>query len=113
MKYEERCPNCGRFIEADADGFYDREWPYHDGAHVVCYCDEECCDKKRAKDQLVEKLTRNEKQYLSRRACGWCDAPLHRDDCCSIYGPRCTPEFLAERRRKCLAEYKPRKATTC
>jgi hypothetical protein len=55
-------------------------------------------------------VTRNQRQYLSRRVCGLCEMPLHRDSCGSIYGPPCTKEFLAERRSKCLKEYKPRAA---
>ena len=46
---QSKCPNCGKFVEHDAGGFYDREYPYHDGAQVVQYCNEQCCDEKRAK----------------------------------------------------------------
>lgn len=55
-------------------------------------------------------MTKNERRYLSRRCCGLCEMPLDRDRCGSIYGPPCTKEFLAERRERCLQEYKPRTA---
>lgn len=47
----DRCPNCGRFVPDEADGFYDREWPYHDGATTLVFCDETCADQQRAKDR--------------------------------------------------------------
>ncbi len=46
---QNKCPNCGKFMMYEDDGFYDREWPYHETAQVVQYCDESCCDAKRAK----------------------------------------------------------------
>lgn len=49
-RHDVRCPNCGRYVPAESDGFYDRCWPYDDGAQVVQYCDENCCDEKRKKD---------------------------------------------------------------
>ncbi len=46
-----KCPNCGKFVEYDADGYYDREYPYGEFSQVVQYCDEACCNSKRAKDK--------------------------------------------------------------
>lgn len=56
---------------------------------------------------LMDGLTKNERRYLSRRACAWCDMPLNREGCGAIY-ERCSEETRKARRKKCLAEYKPR-----
>jgi hypothetical protein len=53
-------------------------------------------------------LTKGERRRLSRYACGWCDQPLDRDTCGSIYGPQCSEETRSKRRDDCLSEYKPR-----
>ena len=50
MSTPQHCPNCGRFLEHDSDGFYNREWPYDDRALMVQFCHESCCNAKRAKD---------------------------------------------------------------
>lgn len=52
-------------------------------------------------------LTRLQRLYLSRRVCGWCDMPLHRDSCGAIY-ERCSTGTRAKRRARCLAQYKQR-----
>jgi hypothetical protein len=56
---------------------------------------------------MLETLTKNERRYLARRSCLLCEQRLDRDSCGSLFGPRCTPEFLADRRARCLAEYRP------
>lgn len=48
---QSKCPNCRKVFEYDSDGFYDREWPYHETAQVVQYCDEVCCNMKREIDK--------------------------------------------------------------
>ena len=53
-------------------------------------------------------MTKNESRYLRRFVCGWCDQPLDRDTCGSIYGPKCSEETRSKRRDDCLSEYKPR-----
>ena len=53
---QDKCPNCGKFVEYDSEGFYDREWPYHETAQFVQYCDEQCCDEKRAKDKAANQV---------------------------------------------------------
>ena len=58
---------------------------------------------------MVGKLSRLERLYLSRRACFLCEARLDRDECFAI-GERCSQAVRDERRRKCLATYKPRAA---
>ncbi len=42
-----RCPQCGRFIKYDSDGFYDtaEKGVDPDTSHVACFCDETCADK--------------------------------------------------------------------
>ena len=54
-------------------------------------------------------LSRNEKQYLSRRICSWCENPLDRPSCGAIY-EKCSVENRMTRLEKCLADYKPRRA---
>jgi hypothetical protein len=59
MENPDRCPNCGRFIEYDADGFYAQEDPHNDVSHVLQFCDERCCDRfyhKREQEQRVSQL---------------------------------------------------------
>jgi len=41
----DRCPNCGRFVEDEADGFYDREDWDDDASLVSVFCDEPCADR--------------------------------------------------------------------
>ena len=53
-------------------------------------------------------LSHNEKRFLSRRVCWLCEQRLDRNECLAFIG-RCTPEQMAERRRKCLETYKPRR----
>lgn len=55
-------------------------------------------------------MTRNERRFLSQHACNWCEQRLDRDECLARYGERCSPEAMAERRRRCLETYKPRQA---
>jgi len=46
----DRCPNCGRFVEDEADGFYAKLDPLDDMAPVVPFCDEPCVDAYRVKN---------------------------------------------------------------
>ena len=59
MTTTDQCPNCGRFIEYDADGFYAHEDPENDVSEVLQFCDERCCDcfhHKREQEQRVSQL---------------------------------------------------------
>ncbi len=59
------------------------------------------------------KLTKLQKQYLSRRACAFCEQPLDRLVCYTSLTPDeqpCTLEQLESRQLRCLKEYKPRKS---
>ena len=49
-KHDLRCPNCGKFVESDADGYYDRMPPYTEDAYVECFCDEACSQAFRVKN---------------------------------------------------------------
>ena len=49
-RHDARCPNCGKYVEADGCGYYDKAWPYSDEGDVLMFCDENCADEKRAKD---------------------------------------------------------------
>lgn len=49
-RHDTRCGNCGRYVEAEADGFYDKRWPYSDESDVLVFCDLSCADQQRAKD---------------------------------------------------------------
>ena len=42
-----RCPNCGRFVEFDANGYYDTGERGADPkfTSVACFCDETCACK--------------------------------------------------------------------
>lgn len=44
MSHETRCPNCGRFVEFDADGYYDTAERGADPetTRVACFCNEAC-----------------------------------------------------------------------
>ena len=53
-------------------------------------------------------MTPLEKRFLRRRVCALCEQRLDRDSCAALFSPRCSPELIAERRRKCLETYKPR-----
>ncbi len=48
-QHELRCPNCGRFVEADAKGFYDRLDRCDDTSLVRCFCAERCADEHAAR----------------------------------------------------------------
>lgn len=52
-------------------------------------------------------MTKNEKRFLSRHVCAWCQHRLDVDGCSALY-EKCTPEQQAKRREKCLEAYKPR-----
>ena len=56
---------------------------------------------------MSEALTRNEKRFLSRFVCVWCEQRLDREECSAIYS-RCTKEEMAKRRADVLKTYKPR-----
>jgi hypothetical protein len=46
--HDARCPKCGKFVPADADGFYDWDTKGSDefsGAYVVAFCNKQCADK--------------------------------------------------------------------
>jgi hypothetical protein len=53
-------------------------------------------------------LTRNEKRYLAKFQCAWCDQRIDQDCCGAIY-EKCSNEVIAKRREECLTKYKPRK----
>ncbi len=42
---QEQCPNCGRFMELDADGWYDREYRDYEESLILQFCDESCADR--------------------------------------------------------------------
>jgi len=46
-KHDQRCPTCGKFVEEDANGYYDTIPGGRDGFdYVECYCNEECAKRK-------------------------------------------------------------------
>lgn len=51
--------------------------------------------------------TKNERRYLSRFECAWCDQPLDRDTCGAI-GEKCSESTRRDKRERCLLEYRPR-----
>lgn len=53
-KHDEKCPDCGRFVSMDADGWYSRIDPYlvEDGrvwedscSYMAVFCNEKCADQ--------------------------------------------------------------------
>ena len=45
--HAERCPTCGRFVPAEADGYYDLPPGGIQSVHyLVVYCDEACANRK-------------------------------------------------------------------
>jgi hypothetical protein len=64
-----------------------------------------------AGDRQEGGMTKGERRFLSRRVCGWCEMPLHRDSCQALYDP-CSSETIALRRRRCLETYRPRSRFT-
>ena len=42
---QERCPNCGRFIEKDPQGFFDVLDREYDMSAIAAFCDEPCADQ--------------------------------------------------------------------
>lgn len=46
-RHEERCPTCGRFVEANADGYYDLPpGGYQSFDYITAYCNEGCAERK-------------------------------------------------------------------
>ncbi len=60
-----------------------------------------------ARAELIASLTKNEKRYLARRECAWCNMPLNRKSCGAIY-EKCSEASRIVRLISCLEEYKPR-----
>ena len=58
-------------------------------------------------EEQLKGLTKNQKAFLSRHSCGWCNLPLHRSGCGAIYD-KCTEEDRIGRRERCLKGYRPR-----
>ena len=54
-------------------------------------------------------MTKNEKKFLSRHICSWCEQPLDKDWCGAIF-EKCPDHVRLKRQRECLKTYKPRKA---
>ena len=55
-----------------------------------------------------DSLNKNQKRYLKRFVCGWCERCLSSNECIDIMSP-CSDEKLIEKRNNCLKNYKPRK----
>jgi len=48
-RHDERCPNCGRFVERNADGFYDRLDRDNECSEVREFCNESCANEHHKK----------------------------------------------------------------
>lgn len=59
-------------------------------------------------DERIKSLSANEKRYLKRRHCMWCDGLLSSAGCMAIF-EKCSERNRLDRLERCLAEYKPRK----
>lgn len=53
-------------------------------------------------------LTRNQRRYLARRVCAWCEMPLYPVTCGALFPPLCSERELAKRLKLCLTYYTPR-----
>ena len=53
-------------------------------------------------------MTKNERRFLTRHQCAWCDQPLDKDWCGAIWD-KCSAETRTKRQAECLKTYKPRK----
>lgn len=51
-----RCPYCGRFIEHDADEFYDRYNREDESSYVACFCSEDHADEYHARNKALRHL---------------------------------------------------------
>lgn len=61
--------------------------------------------------EYLKTLTKNEKAFLARHICAWCDQKLNRTNCSAIYDT-CTDEDKIKRADACLATYKPRQRSS-
>lgn len=52
-------------------------------------------------------LTANQRRYLARHICAWCDQRLDRSGCGAIY-EKCGEDAREKRRMDCLKAYRPR-----
>lgn len=56
---------------------------------------------------FLQSLTANQRRYLSKMDCAWCDMPLNQSSCGAI-GEECSQDKRINKAKKCLEEYKPR-----
>lgn len=63
---------------------------------------------RKDEEAALKALTKNERKFLSRRACALCEHPMHRPGCGAMYGHGCTAELRIDRMKRCLKTYKPR-----
>jgi hypothetical protein len=56
---------------------------------------------------FLQSLTANQRRYLSKRECAWCEMPLNRPSCGAI-GEECPPNKRIYKAKLCLQGYKPR-----
>lgn len=62
---------------------------------------------------FLKSLSKNERRFLSKFECAWCDFPLDKDGCSAVVGSgglsrECSDETRINRAKKCLESYKPR-----
>lgn len=58
--------------------------------------------------EQLKSLTKNQKRYLARHICGWCEMPLHKTYCGDSELP-CSEEVRMKRREDCLKLHNSRK----
>lgn len=61
-------------------------------------------------EEQLAGLDKYQMRYLKQWECGWCGKPCDRPGCyiLSYCGKPCEQEGRIERRKQCLAQYKPR-----
>lgn len=53
--HDTRCPCCGKFVEKDADGFYDRLDPSDDQSYIAAFCSEDHAKKYHRRMKLRDR----------------------------------------------------------
>lgn len=74
----DQCPSCGRFMEEDADGFYDWERQNDQYSPLLQFCTEDCADSFHAK----AKMENGDDSW----SCEYCGAETYAHSCPATRG---------------------------
>jgi len=76
----DRCPKCGKFVENNADGFYDTDEPGKspdDGANIVVFCDADCAHEFHKEARLRPFNLGTNRTYVPTHGMIWITPPLN------------------------------------